>query len=381
MKRLAQRLFRMLPKPIDGLVRSFSRKINGTISAHDVVVSQVLPPEIIDFSKFHIGDFVQESYKWPTSLIRTPLGGGGSFRNAGVGIANFADCVVAGDGRAFDSSHRLIAESLATHDYQAFNPGRWAHSPSHELEGRVLALNWWSGNTNLYHWLRDVFARAFVLTELHDEPITIVCTKDPRPFQRYGLDALLRRFPNCRLHELGYSEKVRVQNLVQPCVNRYIRGNGFLRLEVADFIRDVYLDGVVVDQETALAYISRAEVSSRRLLDEAEMVDRVSRRFPVQVTCIEQLPFVEQLRLMAGTEMLMGVYGAGLIHVLFTKRGGMVEIHNGDSRETHFSSLSVGLGMPYSVVQGGPANRNQDFHLGTRGMDELLSVLERMPKH
>jgi hypothetical protein len=378
MKRLAQRLFRMLPKPIDGLVRSFSRKINGTISAQDSVVSQVLPPEMIDFSKFDIREFVQESYKWPTSSIRTPLGSGGSFRDAGVGIANFADCVVAGDGRAFDSSHRLIAESLATHDYQAFNPGRWAHSPSHELDGRVLALNWWSGNTNLYHWLRDVFSRAFVLTELHDEPITIVCTRDPRPFQRHGLDALLRKFPNCRLHELGYSEKVRVQSLVQPCMNRYIRGNGFLRREVADFIRDVYLDGVPEGQGRELVHISRGAVGSRRLLDEADMVDRVSRHFPVQVTRIEQLHFVEQLSLMSGTEVLMGVYGAGLIHVLFTKRGGLVEIHNGDSRETHFSSLSAGLGTPYSVVQGGPADRNQDFRLGARGIDALLSVLERV---
>jgi hypothetical protein len=381
MKRLAQRLFRLLPKPIDGMVRSFSRKINGTISAHDLVVSQVLPPEIIEFSKSHISEFVQESYKWPTSLIRTPLGSGSSFRDAGVGIANFADCVVAGDGRAFDSRHRLITESLATHDYQAFNPGRWAHSPSLELDGPVLALNWWSGNTNLYHWLRDVFARAFVLTELHDEPINIVCTKDPRPFQRHGLDALLRRFPQCRLHELEPSEKVRVENLVQPCMNKYIRGNGFLRREVADFVRDIYLDGVAVKQETALVYISRAEVGSRRILDESELIDRVSQRFSIHVSQIEQLPFADQLSLMAGTKVLMGIYGAGLIHLLFTKRNGLVEIHNGDSRETHFSTLSSGLGVPYAVVQGGPANRNQDFRLGNRGIDELLSILERMKKH
>lgn len=378
MKRLAQRLFRALPRPIDLLVRSWSRKINGTVSAREVSNNQVLPPLSVDFSHAGIGEFVQESYKWPTSLIRTPLGSGVAFPDSGVSIARFASGMVAGDGRAFDSSHRLIVDALATHDYQAFNPGKWAHKPSLELDGSVLALNWWSGNSNLYHWLRDVFARAFVLTKLRDEQITILCTKDPRPFQRHGLDALLRKFPNCRLYELDHSEKVRVENLVQPRMNPYIRGNGYLRREVADFIREVYLDGVPVGEETELTHISRADVGSRRLLDEVEVIERVSQRFPLLVTRIEQLPFVEQLSLMAGTRVLMGTYGAGLVHVLFTKREGLVEIHNGDSRETHFSTMSVGLGVSYSVVQGGPANRNQDFRLGPRGIDELLSQLEEM---
>lgn len=378
MKRLAQRLFQMLPKSLDDRARSLSRKINGTVSARDASSRQLLPPKNVDFSLYGISEFVQESYKWPTSSIRTPLGNGGAFPDLGVGVAHFARGMVAGDGRAFDSRHRLITESLATHDYQAFNPGRWAHSPSLELDGLVLSLNWWSGNTNIYHWLRDVFARAFVLTQMSDQQITILCTKDPRPFQRHGLDALLRRFPNCQLRELEPSEKVRVENLVQPCVNPYIRGNGYLRREVADFIRDVYLDGVVAAPESTLTYISRAEVGTRRLLDESEMIERVSGSFPLRVTSIEQLPFHEQLSLMAGTSVLMGIYGAGLVHVLFTKREGLVEIHNGDSRETHFSTLSAGLGVPYSVVQGEHANPNQDFCLGAGGIEELLVKLEEM---
>ena len=378
MRRLVQRLFQALPKSVDGWIRSLSRKVNGTVSARGNSERQVLPPMDVEFLPHGISEFVQESYKWPASTIRTPLGRGGSFHDAGVGMALFASGMVAGDGRAFDSRHRLISESLATHDYQAFNPGRWAHSPSFELDGRVLALNWWSGNTNLYHWLRDVFARAYVLTQLGDGPITILCAKDPRPFQRHGLDALLRRFPNCQLHELDLSEKVRVENLVQPCMNPYVRGNGYLRREVADFIRDIYLDGITAGEETAVTYISRAEVGSRRLLDEPEMIERVSAVLPLRVTRIEQLPFHEQLSLMAATNTLIGIYGAGLIHVLFTKREGLVEIHNGDSRETHFSTLSAGLGVPYSVVQGGPAKQNQDFALGTLGIDELLLRLEGM---
>ena len=381
MKRLVQRLFQALPKSVDAWLRSMSLKINGTVQAGMYSTHQLLAPSDVEFGSHGIDEFVQESYKWPTSVIRTPLGGGHQFHDAGVRYATVSGAVLAGDGRAFDSRHRLIVESLATHDYQAINPGRWAHVPTRELPGQVLALNWWSGNTNLYHWLRDVFSRAFVLTGLSGESITIVCPRNPAPFQRHGLEALLRRHPGCRLVEVDPSEKVRVEMLVQPCVNAYVRGNGFLRREVADFIRDTYLDGVKFGPGVDLAYISRSQVGSRRLLDESEMLKRVSERFPIQMTRIEQLPFADQLSMMSGTKVLMGVYGAGLVHVLFTRRGGLIDIHNGDSRETHFGTMSAGLEVPYAMVQGGPADRNQDFHLGDRGIDSLLATLEQMIDH
>jgi capsular polysaccharide biosynthesis protein len=376
MKRLVQRLFQALPKSVDAWLRSLSLKINGAVLVARGSSRQLIAPSDVGFGSQGIVEFVQESYKWPTSVIMTPLGTDHRFHDVGVSVATVRGALLAGDGRAFDSRHRLILESLATHDYQAINPGRWAHAPTRELSGPVLALNWWSGNTNLYHWLRDVFSRAYVLTGLPGEAVTIVCPKDPAPFQRHGLDALLRRHPGCRLEEVDQFEKVRVETLLQPCVNPYVRGNGFLRREVADFIRDTYLDGVEPGQGVDLAYISRSQVGSRRLLDELEMVKRVSERFPIQVTRIEQLPFADQLSMMSGTKVLMGVYGAGLVHVLFTRRGGLIDIHNGDSRETHFGTLAAGIGVSYAMVQGGPADRNQDFHLGDRGIDTLLATLE-----
>jgi hypothetical protein len=77
------------------------------------------------------------------------------------------------------------------------------------------------------------------------------------------------------------------------------------------------------------------------------------------------------------TNVLAGVYGAGLVHMLFTRKGGVVEIHNGDSMETHFSTLAAGCSVPYYLVQGGPADRAQDFALSRPQTDVLIATLER----
>ena len=363
---------------MDKQFRRLSRVLNGVVRGRESVVEVLLAPELVSLSSVGVSEFVQEEYKWPKAVIRSELGESNQFTDQGFSLAYFDGAIVAGDGRGFDSRHRLIEESLATHDYQAINPGRWAHVVSREIPGTALALNWWSGNSNLYHWLRDVFPRAFALSTLSDHPITLIVPAESKPFQRHGIDALVRRFPLIETVEIGYGDKYRVEHLIQPCLNPYVRGNGYLRPELANFVRDTYLSGVPTGDPMDVAYISRSTVGSRRLLDESDVLERVQKEVQVRVLAIENLPFREQLRLMSGTRILMGVYGAGLVHLLFTRREGLLELHNGDSKETHFSTLSVGCDSPYMMVHGGPADVMQDFRLGVQGTKELISALSEM---
>lgn len=375
MRRLLRSCYQALPRPVDKQLRRLSRALNGVVRGREDAVQVLLDPEPVNLSHVHVTEFVQEEYKWPKAVIRSELGKSNQFIDQGFSLAYFDGAIVAGDGRAFDSRHRLIEESLATHDYQAINPGRWAHVVSREIPGTALALNWWSGNSNLYHWLRDVFPRAFALSALDDRPIKLIVPAETKPFQRHGIDALVRRFPLIETVEIGHGDKYRVEHLIQPCLNPYVRGNGYLRPELANFVRSTYLDGVPVGEPVDVAYISRSTVGSRRLLDERDVLARVQSEFEVQIFAIEQLPFLEQLRVMAGVRVLTGVYGAGLVHLLFTRQEGLLELHNGDSRETHFSTLSVGCRSPYAVVQGGLADNRQDFRLGAEGAEEMIAAL------
>lgn len=338
----------------------------------------VLGPLDVRFDSPRVDAFVQETYKWPKRVLSVPVGRNGVFRDPGVAVVRLPSAIVAGDGRSFDRNHRLVAESLATHDYQAVNFGPWTQRPDTEIDGLVINLNWWSGNTNVYHWLRDVFPRAFALTHLTaGESVTIIGPTAPTPFQQYGFDALLKRFPGAQYVGLDYGRKVRVESLLQPCMAPYVRGCGYLRPEVARFVRDTHLAGVVpATLPASHTYISRANTSSRRLVNEPEVLDRIGERVPVNVLRIEELPWREQLATMAATNVLSGVYGAGLVHTLFTRGGGVVEIHNGDSAETHFATLAAGCGVPFESVQGGAADRVQDFSLSRRQTDVLIATLE-----
>jgi hypothetical protein len=111
-------------------------------------------------------------------------------------------------------------------------------------------------------------------------------------------------------------------------------------------------------------------------VNESEVLERVVDRVPVNVLRIEELEWRDQLAAMASTNVLVGVYGAGLVHMLFTQGGGVVEIHNGDSAETHFATLAVGCGVPFDSVQGGPADRMQDFSLSRAQTDVLIHTFE-----
>ena len=376
-KRVAKRLFQSLPGPLDRFVRASGRRVFG-VSHHRAAADSVLGPVDVRFDSPRVDAFIQETYKWPKRVLSTSVGRAGVYGDPGVSVIRLPHAVVAGDGRAFDSRHRLVAESLATHDYQAVNFGPRTQRPDMEIDGVVINLNWWSGNTNVYHWLRDVFPRAFVLThQSADESFTIVGPTVPTPFQQHGFDALLRQFPGARYVGLEYGSKARVEMLLQPCMAPYVRGCGYLRPEVARFVRDTHLAGVTpATLRAPHTYISRANTSSRRLLNEADVLERIGERIPLNVLRIEELPWRDQLATMAATNLLAGVYGAGLVHMLFTQGGGVVEIHNGDSAETHFATLAAGCGMPFISVQGGAADRMQDFSLSREQTDVLIAALD-----
>jgi capsular polysaccharide biosynthesis protein len=113
-------------------------------------------------------------------------------------------------------------------------------------------------------------------------------------------------------------------------------------------------------------------------VNESEVLERLNERVPINVLRIEELEWRDQIAAMMSTRVLVGVYGAGLVHMLFTRGDGVVEIHNGDSAETHFVTLAAGCGIPFVSVQGGPADRMQDFSLNSAQTDVLINATEQM---
>jgi capsular polysaccharide biosynthesis protein len=186
-------------------------------------------------------------------------------------------------------------------------------------------------------------------------------------------------FENVEVVHQKFGEWWQVDEVVVPSQEPYLTGSGFLHPEVADFVRDVNLKDVIESPvRIPVLYISREQSRHRRMLDEQQLLKELHSNFPIRVAHLESYSYVEQMSLMQSVDVLVGTYGAGLTHVLFSKRQGLIEIHNGDSKETHFATLALATRCPYVQVQGGQSDVRQDFELGKSGIAGVLSALGAM---
>lgn len=352
--------------------RHLSLRIFGTTTTNKLKSFELLSSIVYSTKQFGMLCLEQETYKFPVSVRRSSCKDGNhtqpSFRYAYI-----SNGFIAGNGRVLDSRSRLVEESIASHRSKAGNPGFLRTRKVSSRAGLAFNLNWWSGTGNIFHWNRDVLSRAFVLTapEIHEQ-VQLVVPSDRLPYQDHSINRLLQMFPNLKLVDQKFSEWSQYESVLVPTCNSQDIGSGFLHPQVADFVRSVNLYGIQMDMTSIpVLYISRRKARHRRILDEENLIEELSRVAPVKVVCLEDYSYPEQMQLMGSVEVLVGPYGAGLTHLLFTKRHALIEIHNGDSKETHFATMALACGAKYAQIQGLKSDVRQDFKLGPRGIRDV----------
>jgi len=360
-------------------VSRVTRTVFGQRRIEPSGMTEILPELRVAVEIPWMTDFVQEGYKWPVKPVRTRFDGDGWFVQGAFRFGRVPGAMIAGDGRVFDRRGRFVVESAPSHLSRVINPGPLRPPVSRRIDGTVLNLNWWAGNGNIYHWNRDVLSRAFVLRHLVDEEIVLLLPLDAREHQRHAAAQLVSMFPSCRVDAIGEGEWVEVAECIVPTQAPYRLGSGYLHPEVASFVRDVNIAGVDTDgPPIGVAYVSRAKSLHRKIRNEHELVDRLRSEAGAEILELEDLGYREQMALLQRVGTLVGVYGEGLTHAYFTRGRGLVEVHNGNSRETHFATLAMSRGIPYAQVQGGECDRRQDFDLDARGRDEVLRAIAQL---
>jgi hypothetical protein len=98
-------------------------------------------------------------------------------------------------------------------------------------------------------------------------------------------------------------------------------------------------------------YVARAEAPKRRLLNEKELAP-VLARHGFESVCMEKLRFAEQVKLASGSEMIVGLHGAGLTHMLWARAGtSILEIRGATETQNNcYFSLASDLGHRYYYV-------------------------------
>ena len=348
-----------------------------TVDLHENNI--LLPAVAFSTREFGMNRLQQETYKFPVEII-SDGGFDGVHAHSSFRWAIFNDAYVAGNGRVLDSRARLVLDSVASHRQKVTNPGWLRAATARRLDGTILNLNWWPGTGNIFHWNRDVLSRAYVLrSESRPTSITLVVPERLLEYQRHCVERLVSIFPDCAWTTQDFHEWRRADSVVLPSMHPYWVGSGFLHSEVADFVRDINVHAVLPQiQRVKVLFVSRRKSRHRRILDEDELIVALKKVSDVSVVCLEDLSYPQQIALMQSVDILVGPYGAGLTHILFTRRQGLLEIHNGDSNETHFATLALSCRSPYMQVRGTSSNAQQDFSLGPNGIEAACEALKRL---
>ena len=122
-------------------------------------------------------------------------------------------------------------------------------------------------------------------------------------------------------------EWVRAEHLILPSFAADPH-NGFLPPDCLIYLREKIFQrfGLTgTGQARRRLYVSRARTGWRRVVNEEEIIDCLS-RFGFETVRPEELSFEEQVRLFHSAEAVIGARGAGLTNIIFSNRLKILEL-------------------------------------------------------
>ncbi|KAH8889196.1 hypothetical protein GQ53DRAFT_783155 [Thozetella sp. PMI_491] len=124
-------------------------------------------------------------------------------------------------------------------------------------------------------------------------------------------------------------------------------------------------------KDIRITFIDRKD--SRRLKDQESLFAALRGKYPtvdLEVVDFAALPFPEQIRIAARTDILVGVHGAALTHTMFMRKGegAIVEIHpsNMSPQYRGFQNLANMMGLGYfdtHAINTTLKQKRQDWHI------------------
>jgi capsular polysaccharide biosynthesis protein len=122
------------------------------------------------------------------------------------------------------------------------------------------------------------------------------------------------------------------------------------------YVRDLYIDHWkdTIQQKKKYTYISRkkTQFQSRMVLNEDEYLKEI-RDMGFSIYCMEDLTFLEQIRLFRSSEIITGPHGAALSFSIFCEPGTIVcEIMRDVPNKGHFSDIARKCGLTFFRYTG-----------------------------
>jgi tetratricopeptide (TPR) repeat protein/capsular polysaccharide biosynthesis protein len=233
-----------------------------------------------------------------------------------------SSAVIAGD-------NKFLAD--LSPDYPILSPGHPDKHPSQhsilklkklppiqQIAGTVAVL---SGLTNdlYFHWMFDILPRISLLkrSNLDFAQIDRFLVRDRLSFQQETLQTL--GIPAEKILRDTHISHIQAENLMVPS---YPGSVAWMPKWTCDFLRSSFLTSEAVAEARSIdrLYISRQQTASRRLINEAAVVDLLT-QFEFQPVTLETLSVTQQAAVLANAKVVVAPHGGGLTNLVFCQPG------------------------------------------------------------
>ncbi|WP_017718506.1 tetratricopeptide repeat protein [Kamptonema formosum] len=263
--------------------------------------------------------------------------------------------------------------------HSIFSSGKFP--PLQSFDGTVAVL---SGLLNdvYFHWMFDILPRINLLRRcgIDMERIDKFLISSRLPFQRETLNAL--GIPESKILETSQFPHLKATKLVVPSFSGTI---AWMPKWACDFLRGDFLKDSEAPEKIERIYISRALAENRRVINEYEVINLLSKLGFRNVT-LESMSVAQQAWLLANAKVVVAPHGGGLTNLVFCQPGTQViEIFSPNYVYPCYWLVSNIVGLEYycafgETLAGGnfhkiicPSPRIEDIFVN---LDQLLKVLK-----
>jgi len=208
------------------------------------------------------------------------------------------------------------------------------------LDGLLISDLYLGG---FFHWFCEILPKITALVDagvdLRERPVLVPECRDAEyvgeSLAAYGLSPhVIRQAEYAAVERLTFVPRLTPSGNVRPAVMRRLAERMRAHADAVPGMRRIY--------------VSRGKAAKRRLLNEAEILPLLDRH-GFQVICMEELSLVDQVRLAASSQVIVGLHGAGLTHMLWMPPCSQVlEIRAaGDGTNNCYYGLASDLGHSY----------------------------------
>lgn len=289
-----------------------------------------------------------------------------------------------GNGVVLTPSRQILAESIYPHIdlitmagaflNKNFVRRKFSEAPVETIPGYSSI---YQGLPNgYYHKIIDLVPRCFLLNDPAYAQIDEIKLLYAEPLAEVETLMVPQLVPaNVKQVKLEPGRLYRLEKLILPTFLTQF-GCGYLPAAYIQKIRETFLPHRP-SKRCHRIYISRAKSASsqkkRHILNEPELFAALE-KFGFKRYCLEDYSLTEKIELFYDAETVVGAYGGGLTHILFSEKVNVLELQIMAKMQTYYYYLNKALGHNFQFICADKANNRENFTVDVAKVTQILEA-------